>query len=92
MPENPPAARLYQNQPNPYGKTTLIKYFIPQTATSAQLKVFSVTGQEVYSRELVVKGEGEVQFTRAFFAAGTYIYHLMVEGKDVDSKKLVLSW
>jgi hypothetical protein len=90
LPESTPAARLYQNQPNPYGKTTTIRYFVPQTATSAQLKIFSVTGQEVHRRELAT-GPGEVTLSAQSLAAGTYVYHLLVDGKEADRKKLVIS-
>lgn len=89
-PEDVSVARLYQNQPNPYGKNTLIKYFLPQNTTSAQLKIYAVTGQEVYSKELQVKGEGQVELSSDLFGAGTYIYHMFLDGKSVASKKLVL--
>ncbi len=54
-------------------------------AISAQLKVFSMKGQEVYRKELIGKGQGEVQLSRSTFAAGTYIYHLVVDGQSVIS-------
>ncbi len=85
------SARLFQNQPNPYNRTTTIKYFLPQTVNSAQLKIFSVTGQEVFSQELTQKGESQVQLLESAFPAGSYIYHLTVDGQSVDSKKMVLN-
>jgi hypothetical protein len=90
-PENPSAARLYQNQPNPYGEKTVIRYFLPQTTSSARLKVFSATGIEVYSRELTGKGAGEVELSGHPFGSGTYVYQLVVDGRVIDSKKLVLT-
>ncbi len=90
-PGNPPAARLYQNQPNPADGTTTIRYFLPGNTASALLKVFSTTGVEVYSRQLTGKGAGEVQLSGHAFAPGTYVYQLVVDGRAVDSKKLVLA-
>jgi hypothetical protein len=90
-PESTSVARLYQNEPNPYTKTTVIKYVVPHTATSVQLKVFSVTGQQVYSQELSVKGEGQVELSHSAFASGTYVYHLIVDGQSVDTKKMMLT-
>jgi hypothetical protein len=55
------------------------------------LKVFSTTGVEVYSRQLTGKGAGEVQLSGHEFAPGTYVYQLVVDGRAVDSKKLVLA-
>jgi hypothetical protein len=90
-PEKPSAARLYQNQPNPYHQTTTIKYFLPETAASARLKVFSAIGSEVFSKELIGKGGGEVKLSAQQFPAGIYVYQLIVDGRIVDSKKLILS-
>jgi hypothetical protein len=90
-PEPPSAACLYQNQPNPYGEKTVIKYFLPATTAAAQLKVFSATGIEVLHRDLAGKGSGEVELSGREFAAGTYVYQLVVDGRVVDTKKLVLT-
>jgi hypothetical protein len=89
--QKPVPARLYQNQPNPYGKSTLIKYFLPETVTSAQLKIFSVTGQEVFSLDLAQKGEGQLELSNRTLPPGTYVYHLVVDGQSVDNKKLVFT-
>jgi hypothetical protein len=91
FPESPAVARLYQNEPNPYKKTTIIKYVVPHTATSAQLKVFSVTGQQVLTQELANRGQGEVELSTQSLPAGTYIYHLIVDGQSVGNKKMVLT-
>jgi hypothetical protein len=83
-------ARLGQNVPNPYTQSTAIPYFVPESAASAQIKIFSTSGKEVYSVTLSKKGAGEVTLRDSQFAAGTYLYHLVVDGQSVDQKKLVL--
>jgi cell division protein FtsB len=88
---NTSVARLDQNRPNPFTQTTAIGYFIPDNTTSAQLKIFSVKGQEIYSQELLQKGEGQVVLSTEILKAGTYIYQLVVDGKRVGNKKLVLT-
>lgn len=90
-PDQPAVARLYQNQPNPYRRTTTIKYFLPESTASAYLKIYAFTGQEVYSRQLTGKGAGQVDIADSAFPAGTYVYHLLVGGQSVGSKKLVLN-
>jgi hypothetical protein len=84
------AAQLYQNEPNPTEGTTLIGYFLPQEATSAQLKVYSLTGVEVKSIDLKERGKGQVSLSVGQWAAGQYIYHLLVDGRSIASKKLLL--
>ncbi|MDO1448792.1 tail fiber domain-containing protein [Rhodocytophaga aerolata] len=84
-------ARLWQNQPNPYGSSTLIRYSVPATASSAYLKVYSVTGQEVFSKQLLIMDEGAVEISTQILTPGTYIYHLVIDGNTVDNKKMVLT-
>jgi trimeric autotransporter adhesin len=89
--EQESAAKLWQNAPNPYGTSTMIRYYVPETAGSAQIRIISSTGQEVFSRELAYKGESEIEVSNQMLAVGTYIYQLIVDGKVVDHKKMILS-
>jgi FtsZ-binding cell division protein ZapB len=85
------AAQLYQNAPNPTEGTTIIGYFLPKEAVSAQLKIYSVTGVEVQSIELKERGKGQVSISVGQLADGQYIYHLLVDGQSIASKKLLLN-
>jgi len=49
---------LGQNHPNPFTGSTRIPYFLPETYSTAQLKISSLAGQEVYNAELTEKGDG----------------------------------
>lgn len=83
-------ARLWQNTPNPYNQSTVIKYELPSSAGSASIKVYSTTGQEIQSFDITGKTAGEVVLSANTFAAGTYVYKLFVDGQSLDSKKLIL--
>jgi trimeric autotransporter adhesin len=84
-------ARLYQNFPNPYATSTVIKYFVPEKISAAQLRVISATGQEVFFSELMGRGEGEIEISSQILSAGSYVYQLIIDGTVVDNKKMVLS-
>jgi trimeric autotransporter adhesin len=84
-------ARMGQNNPNPYSQSTSIPYQFPLSASSAFIKVYSSTGQEVKSFNLTGKTNGEVTLSGSMLAAGTYVYSLFVDGVKIDSKKLVLT-
>ncbi len=83
-------AKLWQNYPNPYGASTLIKYYIPSDVSSAQLKIINAAGQEVYSKDLVDREEGELEIPGNLLSTGSYIYHLIVNGNVVDNKKMLM--
>ena len=81
---------LQQNTPNPFNQNTVIKYFIPQQANSAVIKITSANGQEIKSIILAQKGNGQINTEAGSLAAGTYQYTLIVDGKIADSRKMVV--
>jgi trimeric autotransporter adhesin len=84
-------AQLFQNEPNPFDQSTVIRYFIPENASSALIKFYSGTGQEVHSVELSPNGNGQITLSHQRFASGTYVYQLFVDGQPIASRKLVLN-
>ncbi|WP_176955899.1 tail fiber domain-containing protein [Catalinimonas alkaloidigena] len=83
-------ARLWQNYPNPADGSTVIRYLIPNEAHQANLRLISITGQEVQNLKIPHRGEGAVTFRTGQFPAGTYVYQLVIDGETIDTKKLVL--
>ena len=82
--------KLYQNAPNPFTEKTVIKYVIPENVQKASILIFNMQGTLMKSydnlsnkRELTING-GELE-------AGMYMYSLIVDGKEVDTKKMILS-
>ncbi|PSR54974.1 hypothetical protein AHMF7605_16420 [Adhaeribacter arboris] len=86
---NGSTARLWQNAPNPTDRTTVIKYWVPSSATFAAITLFNSNGQQVSSYHLKT-GEGEITLPTGTLAAGTYVYALLVDGVQIESKKLVV--
>lgn len=91
IPETGTANRLYQNQPNPTGGETLIRYSVNSDCTSAWILVRDAQGNTVKTIALEVKGEGAASFNAHEFANGIYIYELIVNGKVCDAKKMVIT-
>ena len=83
-------ARLYQNFPNPFGNATVIQFYIPDQVSSAELKIYAVNGQEVWSQRILQRGEGSVEIAKQTLAEGSYVYNLVIDGAVVDNKKMLL--
>jgi hypothetical protein len=81
------SARLEQNTPNPFSSNTIIRYYIPSNANSAQIIVSDVSGHELKTISLS-KGVGQTAITAGTLAAGNYNYTLIVDGKKVDAKHM----
>jgi hypothetical protein len=85
------SAYLEQNTPNPVSGTTTIRYHVPETAGSARLTLTNAKGQVIKTVSLGNRGTSHVNLNTAALAAGTYNYTLYVAGRQVDTKRLVVT-
>lgn len=83
-------ATLSQNVPNPYDNTTTIGYYIPFTHDRANIVIRSITGQLIRNISLTQFGEGSIVIDRSRMASAIYMYTLYVDGKRIDTKRMVV--
>jgi hypothetical protein len=84
-------ARLTQNNPNPFNKSTIINYYLPDRLGNAVMNISDMNGRVIKSTILTKKGNGQLILEAGQLSAGTYQYSLLVGGKLVDTKKMVLT-
>ncbi len=89
--EAPKTARLYQNTPNPFTTETQIKCFIPDDAKNAQLIIYNMQGTQLMKHPINSTGEINVKINAFEFTAGMYLYALIVDGKEIDVKRMILT-
>jgi len=82
---------LFQNQPNPFSKSTEIRYHISKDVNQACLLIFNIQGVLIKQIPVFEKGESTTIIYANELRAGTYIYQLVIDGKEVDSKKMILT-
>ncbi|PSR52350.1 hypothetical protein AHMF7605_01835 [Adhaeribacter arboris] len=80
---------LEQNSPNPANQNTTFRYTIP-AGLQAQILVYNATSGKLV-KTLAAPGTGQVQMSSNNLPAGIYIYNLVVEGKLMASKQMVIS-
>lgn len=81
---------LYQNEPNPFGENTVIRYFIPENTTSTAYIVFyDMYGKEMQKNQISTKGFGNINANTLNLSAGIYSYSLIVDERVVDTKKMM---
>jgi hypothetical protein len=97
-PISPDKFYLYQNSPNPFNPSTVIKFTVPSVIASGSkqsqfvvLKVFDVLGNEVAAlvNEEKTAGNYEVYFDGYGLTSGIYFYTLKT-GEFSDTKKMIL--
>ncbi len=83
---------LQQNAPNPFNSATTINYYLPSNSTKAQLTI--TDGQGRLLKDVVLnssKGPGQAIINARELASGTYFYSLVINGKNIDTKRMVLT-
>lgn len=88
QPSNSPS--LSQNKPNPFNQSTEINYFLPDNVQSANIYIYDLSGSQVKNIPIQNKGEGTIIINGSELKAGIYHYILIVNGQEVDSKKMIL--
>ena len=86
-----PAVLLEQNIPNPFNGSSTIRYRLPQKFTDARLTITDITGRVVKQFTLSSAGKGSLSINAATLAQGVYIYSLYVDGRFIDSKRMVVT-
>jgi len=88
---------LEQNQPNPFNQATTIKYQLPILYNEAFIFIYDMSGKQLKKIQLkdnstLKTGEkGEVKLNANEFLPGIYIYVLMIDNKEVNSKKMIIT-
>ena len=83
--------KLYQNAPNPFSEHTLIRFFISEVASSAQLCIYDLQGKQIKQILLTQRGEASQTISGSELQAGMYLYSLIVNGIEVATKRMILT-
>lgn len=81
---------LYQNEPNPFNGDTRIGYELSRDVRNAQIVLYSMNGEQLKVYELPLQTKGELVLGSGNLKAGIYLYGLVVDGVQVDLKRLVV--
>jgi hypothetical protein len=82
--------RLFQNTPNPFTERTEIRFKLSDDARNAYIYIFDMTGKTVKqvpvdaSMQSVTIGGYEL-------SSGIYLYSLVVNGQEIDTRRMILS-
>ena len=84
-------AQLDQNIPNPFSKETKIGCFIPDGSNSSVLYIYNMQGAQLQQYNLNGKGKQQVTINGNSFVPGMYLYSLVIDGKEIDTKRMILT-
>lgn len=84
-------AMLYQNNPNPFTEATIISYLVPIEAQQASIFIYNMLGEQVSKYDVSAFGEGNITISANELYAGTFLYSLVVDGKLIDTKQMIIT-
>jgi hypothetical protein len=87
---NSETAVLYQNTPNPFTEQTEIRYSIPVNVKQAFICIFDMQGTMLKKMDVSTNSK-LITIQGSEFVAGMYLYSLVADGKEVDTKRMILT-
>lgn len=84
-------ASLEQNTPNPFTNLTIIHYTLPPKFTSAQIVITDKSGNTIKKINVSGAGKGIMNVDASALSSGAYSYSLIVDGKLIATKQMVLT-
>ena len=85
------SASLEQNIPNPFTHTTNIGYSLNQKFTTAQIVITDKNGKTIKAINVSGSGKGSLNVDASTLASGAYQYSLLINGKLIGTKQMVLA-
>ena len=82
---------LFQNQPNPFSETTQINCVTPLDAKNVSILFFNMNGELVKSFVNIPNGKQSIQLNGADLKPGMYLYSLIANGNEIDTKRMILT-
>lgn len=83
--------KLEQNIPNPVNGAATINYYLPANKGNAYINVYSSYGAIIKSVKITAGGKGSINIKTSELSAGTYQYALVIDGKMIEHKQMVIA-
>lgn len=80
---------LNQNAPNPFKEQTTISWYLPERIQRAQLIFTNNLGQVIQMTDIRETGHGRMIVYADDLSSGLYNYSLVVDGKIVETKRMI---
>ena len=82
--------KIFQNSPNPFKEKTVIRFQLADGVKNAAVCIFDMSGKLL--RKLPISSGMESVSINGFeLGEGMFLYSLLVDGQEVDTKRMILS-
>ncbi|MBQ9200680.1 MAG: tail fiber domain-containing protein [Lachnospiraceae bacterium] len=81
---------LYQNTPNPFKEQTVIHYRLADDAKNAAICIFNMQGK-LLKKYPISSGSESLTINGYELGEGMFLYTLMINGQEIDTKRMILT-
>lgn len=81
---------LYQNSPNPFKEQTIIRFKLASDIQDASICFFDMNGKLLMKKPLS-SGMDSVSIGGYELGEGMFLYSLIIDGQEIDTKRLIIS-
>ena len=81
---------LYQNNPNPFKEQTVIRFKLADDVQDASICIFDMTGKTI-KKLPISSGMESVSIGGYELGEGMFLYSLIVNGQEIDTKRMIIS-
>lgn len=82
--------RMDQNKPNPFSESTVIGLNIPEKTQKADIFIYDLSGKQIQNVPVAERGETNITVYASELGAGMYIYTLVVDGRVVVTRRMIV--
>jgi len=82
---------LYQNTPNPFNQNTTIAYYLPVNVKTATLYIYNMQGVQIKVIPINDRTNGNIVINGNELSPGMYLYSMIADSKEVDTKRMILT-
>ena len=82
--------KLYQNTPNPFKEQTIIHFKLADNVQDASICIFDMTGRLI-KKMPISSGMGSVSIGGWELGDGIFLYSLIVNGQEIDTRRMIIS-
>lgn len=83
--------KLYQNRPNPFTAQTEIRFDLPTSVSQADIYIYEMQGHQIKKIEVKERGNAGITIAGEDLQPGMYIYTLIADGAEIDTKRMILT-
>lgn len=83
-------SKLFQNVPNPFRENTVIRFQLTEDVRNAYIYIFDMTGKML--RQIPIDSSMQSVTVNGYeLSSGMYLYSLVINGQEIDTKRMILS-